>query len=181
MRKLATLYLLTLFSASGWSCLTGSIEGKDLKSQKTISVRLNSNQKGTVLVFLSAKCPCSKSHEPTLEKLAKDFSDFQFVALNSNQDEEESFSSKHFQDSNLSFPVLRDAKAEIADRLKALKTPHAYVIGPQGQCWYDGGVDDTKDSSKAKEHHLKNALLDIRDGKEPKEKNVRTLGCVISR
>lgn len=181
MKKSLALFIVVLGALPSWACLKGSIEGKDLRSQKNVTIQLNENKKGTVVVFLSAKCPCSKSHEPILEKLAQDFQDFQFVALNSNQDEDETFSSKYFQEAKLSFPVIRDVRAEVANQLKALKTPHAYVVGPQGQCWYEGGVDDTRDANRAKKHYLKTALLEIREGKEPTEKYVRTLGCVIRR
>jgi hypothetical protein len=130
---------------------------------------------------LSAKCPCSRSHEESLGALSKEFSGFQFVAVQSNTDEDETVSAFHFQQSGLPFPVIRDVQARIANQFGALKTPHAFIVGPQGQCWFNGGVDDTKDASKATKFFLKTALSDLVAGREPKEKNVRTLGCVIKR
>jgi thiol-disulfide isomerase/thioredoxin len=181
MRTLFVFLFFSWVSAPSWSCLNSALTGKDLRNGASTTINPRESKKGTVLVFLSSQCPCSVSHEPTLEKLASEFKDFQFVAMNANQDEDETLSAQHFKEANLSFPVLRDSKAETANQLKALKTPHAYIIGPKGQCWYEGGVDDTADAARAKKHYLKNALLEIRQGKEPSENKVRTLGCVISR
>ncbi len=103
------------------------------------------------------------------------------MAVQSNTDEDETVSAFHFQQSGLPFPVIRDVQARIANQFGALKTPHAFIVGPQGQCWFNGGVDDTKDASKATKFFLKTALSDLVAGREPKEKNVRTLGCVIKR
>jgi len=176
--------LMTLWNPKVFSCLKDPIQGNDLISGKPIALATrwkDSSKKGTVVVFLSATCPCSKSHEPVIEKLSKEFSEFQFLAVNSNQDEPEDLAKKHFTESGLTIPIIRDAQAQLANKLKALKTPHVFVIGPQGECWYDGGVDDTRKAEKASRHYLRDALTQLQKGKEPSEKVVRTLGCVIKR
>lgn len=104
-----------------------------------------------------------------------------FVAVHSNQDENVEGAKSHFQSAGFSFPVIRDEGTKIADEYRALKTPHAFVVGPKGECWFNGGVDDSNDSSKATKHFLRNALIDLKNGTEPREKQVRTLGCVIKR
>jgi len=181
MKYLFVSLAISLFSALGFPCSTNLIQGKDLRTGSQVSIDPKQNPKGTVVLFLSAKCPCSRSHESDLDKLSKEFPEVKFVAIHSNSDENEELSGFHFKESGLSFPVIRDEKAKIADEFRALKTPHAFVVGPKGECWFDGGVDDSKDASKAKKHYLKAALTDLREGREPKEKTVRTLGCVIKR
>ncbi len=163
------------------ACTTKPLSGKDFRTGTSVTIDPKLNSKGTVVLFLSAKCPCSRSHETSLEALAKEFPEVKFVAVHSNADENEELSGFHFKEAGLSFPVIRDQNARIADEFRALKTPHAFVVGPKGECWFDGGVDDTKDAAKATKHYLKAALTDLRDGREPKEKTVRTLGCVIKR
>lgn len=175
---------LGILAPRGFSCLTKPIQGSDLISGKSVTLATdleNSKKKGTVIVFLSAKCPCSKSHEPVVEKLSKEFSDFQFVAIHSNQDESVEFAKRHFVESGLSIPVIQDVGANLANELKAFKTPHAFVVGPQGQCWFNGGIDDTRKADRATQEYLRKALLELQKGKDPEEKVVRTLGCVIKR
>lgn len=163
------------------ACSTNPISGLDLIKGSQVEIDLKKSEKATVVVFLSAKCPCSQSHEPTLAKLAGEFPEFQFVAVHSNSDEDQSLSAFHFKESGLSFPVVQDKGAKIANAFGALKTPHAYVVGRNGECLFNGGVDDTKIADKATKHYLKQALVDIRSGREPQEKEVRTLGCIIKR
>ncbi|MFM8315994.1 MAG: redoxin domain-containing protein, partial [Deltaproteobacteria bacterium] len=164
-----------------FACSTKPIAGTNLTTGQFFSTSQASQTKGTVVVFLSAKCPCSQNHESSLKTLAKEFSEFTFVGVHSNTDEAETLASEHFKNAALPFPVIQDRDSKLANEFGALKTPHVFIVGPQGQCWFNGGVDDTKDASKAKEFYLKNALLDIKEGKEPKQKTARALGCTIKR
>ena len=184
MKLLQIGIFLGLWASSSFSCLSRPIQGIDLISGKSVKLKSpseSSQKRGTVIVFLSAKCPCSKSHEPVIEKLSKEFSDFQFIAIHSNQDESVEFAKKHFMESGLSIPIIQDVGARLANELKALKTPHVFVVGPESQCWFNGGIDDTRKADRAKKEYLREALLELQKGKEPTEKVVRTLGCVIKR
>ncbi|NBV51132.1 hypothetical protein EBR78_07950, partial [bacterium] len=155
--------LLTAFwalSALGLACVQHPIRGTDLRNGQSVEVGIGKpgfSKKGAVVVFLSANCPCSKSHEPVIEKLSQEFPEFDFLAVHANQDEPVEKAKAYFKTAQLTIPVIRDSGAQLANELKALKTPHAYVIGPQGECWFEGGVDDTRNALKAKEHYLRNA------------------------
>lgn len=162
------------------ACTQQAFSGTDLLTGSDVNWSPQ-NEKPTVVVFLSAKCPCSKSHEEPLAQLSKDFPEFRFIGIHSNSDEDLALSQSHFKEAALPFPVVHDKSARIASDFKAFKTPHAFVIGKNGSCLFNGGVDDTKLAEKASKHYLKQALLDIRQGKEPEEKEVRTLGCIIKR
>lgn len=170
-----------ILQSSGFSCSTQPISGNDLRTGKPVSVNPKENPRGTVVVFLSTQCPCSRSHEKVIQTLADEFSEMKFVAVHSNKDEDEALSQKHFKEAGFSFPVIQDHQFKIADEYRALKTPHAFIVGPQGECWFNGGVDNSSDAARANQHYLKNALVELKNGKEPKEKQVRTLGCVIKR
>ncbi len=173
MRFLLCFWPLITFPCFG--CIEGPISGTDLKTGKDFTFQ----PQNLVVLFLSSQCPCSKSHESVLDHLQKEFTEMKFVAIHSNK--EESGAEEHFKKSNLQFPVLQDKESEWANRFHALKTPHAFIIGAKGQCWFNGGVDDSKDAAQAKEHYLKRALLELRQGKEPSQKTARTLGCIIRR
>lgn len=178
---LLALMVGVVLAPSVFACSTNPISGTDLIKGSLVEIDPKKSEKATVVVFLSAKCPCSKSHEPALTKLAEEFPEFRFVAVHSNSDEDENLSAFHFKESGLSFPVVQDKGAKIANAFGALKTPHAYIVGKSGECLFNGGVDDSKMADKATKHYLKQALVDIRLGREPQEKEVRTLGCIIKR
>ncbi|PIS10906.1 MAG: thioredoxin family protein [Bdellovibrio sp. CG10_big_fil_rev_8_21_14_0_10_47_8] len=154
----------------------------DLIQDKKISLATKSaEKKGLVLVFMSAKCPCSNSHVPELKALAEKYKDFRFVAVHSNSDEDLKSAKSYFQSAQLPFPVLEDSKDLIADELKAYKTPHAFVLGPQGDILYQGGVTSSAIATQADRHYLDEVLEDISQGKKPRLSRGRTLGCVIMR
>lgn len=156
------------------------IAGKDLISGSQVQLATK-DKKGIVVVFLSAKCPCSNSHNIELKDLAQTYKEFGFVAIHSNLDEGKELSRLYFEDAAFPFPVIADEGAKIADQLKALKTPHAYIFANSGALLYQGGVSNSKDCAKADRKFLREALNDIQHGIAVRTPEGRTLGCVISR
>ncbi len=139
--------------------------------------------KGTeVVVFLSARCPCSKSHEEGLARLAKEFaaSGVKFRGVHSNADEPAEEARAHFAQAALGFEVLEDSGSQVADAMGALKTPHAYVM-KDGKLVFHGGVDDSATASRAQRFFLRDVLAALRDGQAPPFDKARSLGCVIKR
>jgi peroxiredoxin len=137
--------------------------------------------KNTVVVFLSARCPCSRSHEVWLSKLAKDFKSFKFLGIHSNADESLTLAQEHFRKAKLSFDILEDKGAQLADQFKAFKTPHAYVYNEDGNLVYQGGVSDSHEVERSKRKFLLEVLEDLKNKKAVRISKGRTLGCVISR
>jgi peroxiredoxin len=156
------------------------LSGQDLYTNQAITVKPE-NKKGMVVVFLSATCPCSNSHIPELIALSKAYPDFEFVAVHSNSNETVESARTYFKKANLPFPILQDDHAKLADRFKALKTPHAFLILPSGETAYQGGVSNSSDFAKASKRFLKDALQDIEDHQNVKVSEGRTLGCAIKR
>ena len=142
-----------------------------------------STTKATVVVFLSAQCPCSASHEPVLKALAEKYEGrgFRFLGVHSNLDEDAARSEKHFTEASLPFPVLQDPDARWANTLGALKTPHVFLISAKGEILFQGGVDDSHIAQVSKKHFLAEALEAVEQGKLPPVKQARALGCVIAR
>lgn len=159
------------------------ISGLDLVSGKSISHHFASASRGTVVLFLSTRCPCSASHQSILNQLAEEFGKkgFAFVGVHSNANETLEESKQFFSTQKFAFPVIQDSGCSIADQFRAFKTPHAYLLSPQAEILFQGGVDDSKIAGNAKRHYLKDAMTDILEGHEPKEKNVRVVGCQIQR
>ena len=102
---------------SGMSVLNGKIESYKFAGEKT-----------TVVAFLSARCPCSSSHEPLLQQISDEFPDVAFVGIHSNSNESSEETAKHFANSALKIPVIQDSGAALATAFGALKTPHVFVV-----------------------------------------------------
>lgn len=159
-----------------------SLKGVDLSAGGKKEIALQKSDKPTVVVFMSSKCPCSKSHEAELKAMAKEFPTIQFVGVQSNSDETEEKGSEHFKAAALGFPVIFDPKSKIADAFNAEKTPHVYVVAAGGkEILYQGGVTDAHRANQAKIFYLKDALSAITAGKKPAVAEAKALGCYIKR
>lgn len=172
------------------------ITGKDLVKGEDIDFDLKQSQQGTVVFFLSVNCPCSRSHEPTLNQLVKEFEPkgFKFFGMHCNVDEDKEMAKKHFGNqfrsvegkmSLLAFPVIQDDDCRYAKALGALNTPHAFLIRPNLEILFQGGVDNSHRAERATKHHLRDYLNDVLNhfdqGRIPESKKVRVLGCFIQR
>ncbi len=185
LKLLRLLGILVVFAPSlaSSSFVPPTISGIDLISGKYFEHSFQSAKLGTVVVFLSVRCPCSNSHEPALSQLAKEFHQkgFQFIAVHSNADESISLTEEHFKKANFSFPVVQDSNAKIADQFEAYKTPHAYILSPKNEILFKGGVDNSKIHAVADRHYLRDALSSIEKGLPIENPSVRVLGCEIKR
>lgn len=174
-----------LFSFSILTCahalqIPQNLQGVNLINSQSVLLT-SEKSKALAVVFLSSKCPCSNSHNSELLDLAKQFPDFKFVAIHSNMDEEKTLAHAYFKKVNFPFPVIHDENAKLADLFKALKTPHAFLLSPQGEILYQGGITNSKDCEKADRKFLREALTDLNEGKAIRTPEGRTLGCAISR
>ena len=185
MKRLPLILIaILLFSVSLHAQQTplNELNGVEILQEKVIQVNLReASIDATALVFLSARCPCSNSHEATLEKLSKQFPSVRFVGIHSNADEPLKEAQGHFKSSPIHFPVIQDKNSEIAQLFGALKTPHVFVVSKSAKILYHGGVDDSHQASLAGRHYLADALTAVREGKEPETFQARTLGCAIKR
>ncbi|KHD89590.1 MAG: serine protease spb1 [Bdellovibrio sp. ArHS] len=178
MQKLWTLLLLTLWASLSFA--VPPLEGTDVISQKEIKIA-TTDKEATVVVFVSAKCPCSASHESLLKSYSAEFKNVQFAGIHANSDESPEQTQQHFAEAQLPFPVIQDRKSKLANELGALKTPHAFVFNKKGELVYHGGVTDSHVGPSAKKFFLKEVLEDLHAGKEPRHKEGRALGCYIPR
>lgn len=185
IKKITTAQALTttfmiLISLNALALPKNLITGVELSTGKNVTVS-SENKKGLVVVFLSAKCPCSNSHVIEITNLAKEFTDFNFVAVHSNKDEPIDLTKEYFVNTKLPFAVIQDQDTKIADDFKAFKTPHAYIVMADGKVAYQGGVSDSNNFAESKKKYLREALTDIHDNKPVRTPEGRTLGCSISR
>lgn len=176
------IFILSALLGVAKAEVPSEIQGKDLVNGAPAHYATHfSDKKALVVVFMSARCPCSNSHFSVLTKLAEKYKDVRFVAVHSNSDETVKESQSYFKLIGLPFPVLQDDSAKIADQLKAFKTPHSFVISPKGEVLYQGGVTNSAMADQSDRNYLDEALQDITKGQKVRTAEGRTLGCVISR
>ncbi|MCC7404471.1 MAG: redoxin domain-containing protein [Bdellovibrionales bacterium] len=181
-RKMISALLISLsllLVGSGNADPVTQVQGLEYGQNKNATISWAG--KPAVVVFLSAKCPCSASHAPHLGQLAKDFPLFHFVGVHSNQNEKPDVAARYFSGVNLPFPVVRDPGAKIADQFGALKTPHVFVLNDKGEKVYMGPVTDSSEFGEAKTFYLKEVLMAVTTGGKIPEVQRRPLGCYIVR
>lgn len=157
-----------------------AVQAADLRSGREITVS-GVGKKGLVVVFLSAQCPCSNSHVRELAALAGEYPEFSFVGVHANGGEDKRETVSYFERVHLPFPVVRDANYTLADRYKAFKTPHSFVIQSDGRIAYRGGVSSSHSFENADHKFLREALEDLRQNRAVRTPEGRTLGCAIAR
>lgn len=133
-----------------------------------------------VVVFMSANCPCSHSHNQEVQQLANEFTDFNFLVVHSNPDESAEHAKSYFEQAGFKIPVLQDENLKWANAFHAKKTPHAFVI-TKNEVLYQGGVSSSNKFQNAEKKLLRQALNEIKNSKKVSEPLGRTLGCAISR
>lgn len=159
----------------------GDFARLDKTNSEKIALKPENPRAHRVVVFLSSTCPCSVSHEELLKNLSTEFKSkgFQFYGVLANRSEDLTGAAKHFQSANLGFPVLKDPESRLLKELRALKTPHVFVLNSEGQALYRGAVTDSHDAPASSKNYLKTALQQIAQGQSVDPQQTRPLGCLI--
>jgi hypothetical protein len=181
--KIFIITLWVIFSNAGLASNDNKIiEIKGLRYNESLMSPFSVTiKRPTLVVFLSAKCPCSHSHISHLQELKKQFPEIDFLAIHSNLDETEQEGKEYFLKNSLGFPVIRDEKNSLANLFRAMKTPHAYLLNSEGVVLYQGGVSNSSDCKRATALYLKDALKDLSENRPIKTPQTRTLGCALPR
>lgn len=153
-------------------------EEKNLLNEENVTLQIEGQKKGTVILFLSSSCGCTETHLSHIQKLNDEYKqNFKFIGILANEEENIAEAVSFFKRKKTSFPVVRNKK--IALELDATKTPSAYVLDKKMQILYSGGISDNVDFKKSKRSYLKEALSDIENNRQIKIKNQKVLGCSI--
>jgi len=79
--------------------------------------------------------------------------------------------------------VLLDPSGELGKLYAAKTTPHMYIVNPEGNLAYMGGIDDTPSADKADvktaKNYVRTALTEMKDGKEVTNASTRPYGCSV--
>jgi peroxiredoxin len=141
------------------------------------------DSKVVVLMFIATQCPVSNSYNGRMNDLYNDYHDKQvaFVAINSNKSESVEEIKNHAHEKGFKFPVLKDWKNVIADRLGATVTPEIYVLNPAGEVLYHGRIDNSSKMDKVTSNDLRSALDEILNSKPVAANSTKAFGCTIKK
>ena len=120
------------FDKTAWpaNMATPKIEAADLQGKAWNATELAG--KVVVLNFWATWCAPCKDELPTLQTL-HDISDAQTVVLTINVREPAARAARYMQSTGMTFPVISDAKGELAKRWGVTVYPTTVLIAPNGQ------------------------------------------------
>jgi peroxiredoxin len=138
---------------------------------------------GTVLIFMATRCPVSNGYNTRMQKLAEDFRarGVNVVGINSNSTEPAAEVKQHAAEKGFTFPILKDAGNQIADRFDAQVTPEAYLIDSSGKLVYRGRIDNSRNGDAITSSELRDAVEAVLAGKAVEKPEVKAFGCSIKR
>ena len=138
---------------------------------------------GTVIIFVSTRCPVSNMYNERMQKMAEDYKakGIAVIGINSNAPEPADEIKSHAAEKGLTFPILKDGGAKIADRLGATKTPEAFFLDAKNRLVYHGALDNAQNPVMVNTHHLRNAVEAVLAGRAVERPEVKAFGCSIKR
>lgn len=112
------------------------------------------DQRACVIAFVCNHCPYVRWIESELGKIAREFPEVAFVAINSNDvdaypDDDEGGMREQVQRADWSFPYVIDRNQSVARTFGAVCTPDFFVFGSDGALMYRGAMDDSRPSQDA--------------------------------
>ena len=149
------------FDKTAWpaNVVTPKIEAADLQGKTWNTTELAG--KVVVLNFWATWCAPCKDELPILQTL-HDISDSQTVVLTINVREPAARAARYMQSTGMTFPVISDAKGELAKRWGVTVYPTTILIAPHGQARWRivGDVDWSGTQANA-------GLADVRQNTSP--------------
>lgn len=148
------------------------------------------NEKASLkmLVFLSEKCPCSKSHIAHVQELMDHYKELKVYGVISEparNQKEEKIKNSYFQNEKFGFPIINDQEQFLVKKYQALKTPHVVLLEKTKhedyKVVYEGGLTDSKHYNPTSKKYVEDALKQISKNEKVRIKNGFCLGCHIRR
>ncbi len=140
-----------------------------------------------IVIFSCNHCPYVQAYEGRMIELQNEFENkgVQIIAINSNDDSkypDDSFDEmkKRADEKHFNFPYLRDESQEIAKAFGASHTPQIFLFNSERKLKYEGKIDDNwQESDKVRNQYLRDAILEVLDGKDVSIPETFSIGCTI--
>lgn len=136
----------------------------------------------TVLVFFTAECPVQKAHDARLRELVQSYGarGVAFVGVVSEVSADMAAERAEAERRGLTFPVVEDRGARLADALGVEYSTHAVLVDREGRVLYSGGQDSDRTSlSPEPRAYLRDALEDVLAGRPVARARTEALGCPL--
>jgi peroxiredoxin len=173
------------FNVKADIAIGGTVENFTLPdlSGKQMSFNDLKGKNGAVIVFLSAQCPVVKSYNERINKLAADYQakGVNFIGINSNDTESLDWIKSDATQVGYKFPVLKDNKNVLADKLGANVTPEMFYFNEKNVLVYHGAIDNDKSGANVSTNYLRDALDLNLAGKPVVKTTANAVGCSIKR
>jgi peroxiredoxin len=161
-------------------------------SGKTVSLA-DFKGKHVVLEWFNPNCPYVKRHynSANMQGLQKEFTakGVVWLAINSTDREHVDYMSPQQltgwgkEQSATANHMLMDESGQIGQSYGAKTTPHMYIINPQGQLVYAGGIDNKPfargDEVKTATNYVRQALGEALAGKPITQASTQPYGCTV--
>ncbi len=137
----------------------------------------------TAVVFISSLCPISNEYVDRMIALWREFTPrgVRFLFVNSNVNESAREVREHAAVAGFPFPVYRDIRNGLANRLHATITPEAFLLDASGAVRYQGAFDDARNPARVKVEFLKEGIEALLAGKPVPRAAAKATGCTIKR
>lgn len=140
-----------------------------------------------VVVFLGAECPLAQLYAPRLAEMSRAYGPrgVAFLAINANAQDSLADIAAFVRSHPFPFPVLKDSDHAVADGLRAVRTPEAFVLDGDRVVRYWGRIDDQYaigiHGGQAQSRDLAAALDDLLAHRPVARPAVASVGCRIGR
>ena len=138
--------------------------------------------KGSVVIFVSSKCPVVGMYNERINQIAADYNakGINMIGINSNVNENGEMVKTHAE-LTYKFPILIDKDSVFADKLGATRTPEVYFIDSKNVLLYQGAIDNDRTGKAVSEMYLRMAFEASLAGKKIEKTSVAAIGCTIKR
>lgn len=141
----------------------------------------------SVVVFITTDCPIANSYQPTLSRMAEQFSGqgVSFYLVHPSSRVTARAAKKHAEDFQLDSPIILDHSQVIAKHLSAKVTPEAFVIDDTGKTRYRGRIDNLyagfgKKRRQPTQHDLRDAITATLSDQSTVMRKTDAIGCRIT-
>lgn len=147
-----------------------------------------------VLAFLGTECPLATLYTPRLIEMSEKYAEqgVVFWGVNSNRQDSVTEIASYVRRHNVSFPMLKDLRQQIADSVGATRTPQVVVVDGEHRIRYRGRIDDqfgfiksdrnkNYQKTEPENNDLVAALDALLAGKVVPNSETELAGCLIGR
>ena len=137
-------------------------------------------KKGAVVVFWSGVCSHCGRYDAYLNAFPNRHPELGFVVVASRQNETPELIRKTAAERKLTFPILHDPGARIADRWFAQQTPRVFLMDSSRTLLYRGAIDNFRYATEPEYvEYLEPAISQFLAGEAPKRTETASFGCDI--